>query len=204
VKLGVKKIVHVSITNPSKDSKLEYFNGKAVLEEYLINLGIPYTILRPTVLFGKEDILINNIAWMVRKFPVFAVFGNGDYRIQPIFVDDLAELAIRYGKDEKNSIIDAIGPETFKYRSLIEVIMKELGISRKIIKVSPAIGYILSKVMSFFVKDVVITKPEIEGLMSDLLYTDSKPAGSTLFSKWIKENKTILGKSYASELGRRK
>lgn len=61
-KAGVQKIVHVSITNPSKESKLEYFNGKAILEEALINSGISYSILRPTVIFGQEDILINNIA----------------------------------------------------------------------------------------------------------------------------------------------
>ena len=115
---GVQRIVHVSITNPSLDSPLEYFHGKAVLEESLKATGIPYAILRPTVLFGKEDILINNIAWMLRKFPVFGVFGNGRYRIQPIYVDDLAQLAVEQGKSRENKIINAIGPEIFTYREL--------------------------------------------------------------------------------------
>ena len=91
---GVERIVHVSITNPSADSPLEYFRGKAQLEAALKQSGMSYAILRPTVLFGKEDILINNIAWMLRRFPVFGVFGRGDYRMQPIYVDDLAQLAV--------------------------------------------------------------------------------------------------------------
>ena len=115
---GVKRIIHVSITNPDKNSPLEYFSGKAILEEALINSGISYTILRPTVIFGKEDILINNIAWIIRKFPIFGVFGDGEYRIQPIYVDDLAELAVSEGEKTDNKIIDAIGPETFTYKEL--------------------------------------------------------------------------------------
>ena len=64
----VRRIVHVSITNPDLDSKLPYFRGKAELEELLPSLAPSYCILRPTVLFGKEDVLINNIAWALRRF----------------------------------------------------------------------------------------------------------------------------------------
>ena len=98
---GVQRIVHVSITNPSEDSELEYFSGKAQLEKALIASGISYAILRPTVLFGKEDILINNIAWLLRKFPVFGIFGDGRYRLQPIYVDDLAQLAVEQGQESE-------------------------------------------------------------------------------------------------------
>ena len=90
---GVERIVHVSITNPSEDSPLEYFSGKARLERALIESGPSYAVLRPTVLFGKEDILVNNIAWALRRLPVFGVFGDGQYKLQPIYVDDLAEIA---------------------------------------------------------------------------------------------------------------
>lgn len=93
-KAGVERIVHVSITNPSSETGLEYFQGKAVLEKALIKSGISYSILRPAVLFGKEDILINNIAWVLRRFPVFGVFGDGNYGIQPIYIDDFANLAV--------------------------------------------------------------------------------------------------------------
>ncbi len=116
---GVRRIVHVSITNPAEDSPLEYFSGKARLERALIESGLSYAILRPTVLFGKEDILINNIAWALRHLPVFGVFGDGRYRLQPIYVDDLAELAVRWGDATENVIVNAIGPETFTYRELV-------------------------------------------------------------------------------------
>lgn len=59
---GVRRIVHISITNPSETSPLEYFSGKAKLENMVKESGISYAILRPAVLFGKESILINNIA----------------------------------------------------------------------------------------------------------------------------------------------
>ena len=87
---GVGRVVHLSIANPSEDSPLEYFRCKARLERALRESGLSYAILRPTVLFGGQDILINNIAWMLRRLPVLGVFGDGRYRLQPIYVDDLA------------------------------------------------------------------------------------------------------------------
>ncbi|GCC10284.1 hypothetical protein IPdc08_00307 [archaeon] len=203
-KAGVKRIVHISITNPSKDSDLEYFSGKAILEEALIESGISYTILRPTVLFGKEDILINNIAWMLRKSPVFCVFGDGNYRLQPIYVDDLARLAVEHGTETKNQIIDAIGPETFTYRNLIIEIGKIIGKKRPIISIPDTVGYSLGWIIGKMVGDITITREEIEGLKADLLYTDSQPAGSTRLTDWARENASTLGIRYTSELARRK
>ncbi len=201
---GVERIVHVSITNPSLDSHLEYFSGKAQLEAALQNLGVSHAILRPTVLFGKEDILINNIAWMLRKFPLFGVFGNGRYRLQPIYVDDLAQLAVEQGQQRENVIIDAIGPETFTYRKLVETIGKIIGKKRPILSIPPWLGYAVGWFVGRFVNDVVVTRPEIEGLMADLLYVDSPPAGPTRLTDWAREHATELGRRYASELGRRR
>jgi NADH dehydrogenase len=124
---GVSRIVHVSITNPDAHSPLAYFSGKARLEQALIESGLSYAILRPTVLFGKEDILINNIAWVLRHLPVFGVFGDGAYRLQPIYVDDFARLAVELGAWADNTIIDAIGPETFTYRELVQTLGLIIG-----------------------------------------------------------------------------
>lgn len=201
---GVERIVHVSITNPSTDSHLEYFSGKAKLEQALKDSGISYAILRPTVLFGKEDILINNIAWALRKLPVFGVFGDGRYRLQPIYVDDLAALSVEQGESRENAIIDAIGPETFTYKGLVETIGEIIGKKRPIISVSPAIGYMAGLVTGKLVGDVMITREEIEGLMADLLYTESPPAGQTKLTDWAKKHAATLGKNYTSELARRK
>lgn len=201
---GVERVVHVSITNPSKDSHLEYFAGKAELEHALIESGISYAILRPTVLFGKEDILINNIAWLLRRLPVFGVFGDGQYRLQPIYVGDLAKLAVEQSENEENRIIDAIGPETFTFRELVQRIGKIIGKPRPILRAPPGIGYRFAKILGVWKRDVVITREEIDGLMSGLLYADSPPAGETRLTDWAKEHADTLGRRYASELARRR
>lgn len=201
---GVKRIVHVSITNPIEDSHLEYFSGKARLERELRHTDLSYSILRPAVLFGKEDILINNIAWALRKFPVFGVFGDGQYRLQPIYVDDLAEIAVEEGKRTENRIINCIGPETFTYRGIVQEIAEIIAKRRSIISVSPRTGYIAGKIIGKLVNDVFITREEIEGLMSDLLYVDTEPAGKTKLTEWAQMHAGSLGVRYASELARRR
>lgn len=201
---GIKRIVHISITNPSLDSPLEYFSGKARLEKSLIESGTSYAILRPTVLFGKEDILINNIAWGLRHLPVFGVFGDGEYKMQPIYVDDLADLAIRHGREDKNLIIDAIGPETFTYRGLVIKIGEIIGKRRPVVPVPPFLGYIAGWVIGRIVNDVMITKEEIKGLMDNLLYVESPPAGSTKLTEWAQKHADTLGLKYTSELARRR
>jgi NADH dehydrogenase len=201
---GVPRVVHTSITNPSEDSPLEYFKGKAVLERALKESGLSYAILRPNVLFGHEDILINNIAWTLRRLPVFGVFGGGQYRLQPLHVDDFAALAVEQGKERSNRVIDAIGPETFTYRRLVEEIAAIIGVHRPIVSVPPAIGYAVGAVLGKLVGDVMITRDEVEGLMADLLVTNSPPAGTTRLTDWAREHADTLGKHYASELARRR
>jgi NADH dehydrogenase len=200
---GVARIMHVSITNPCLDSHLEYFSGKARLERALIDSGISYAILRPTVLFGREDVLVNNIAWTLRHLPLFGVFGHGRYRLQPIYVEDLADLAVAQGEARENTIINAIGPETFTYRELVHAIGAIIGKRRPVISVPPAIGYMAGAVMGRLLKDVMITREEIEGLMADLLHVDAPPAGTTRLTDWAREHAATLGLKYTSELARR-
>jgi uncharacterized protein YbjT (DUF2867 family) len=196
-------VVHISITNPSENSPLPYFSGKARLERGLIESGLSYAILRPAVLFGKEDILINNIAWTLRHLPVFGVFGDGAYRLQPIYVDDLAELAVKQGQEQSDRIIDAIGPETFTYRELVQTIGKIIGKDRPVISVSPTIGYWSGWLIGKLMGDVLITRDEITGLMENLLYTSSTPTAETKLTDWGRKHATTLGLHYASELRRR-
>jgi uncharacterized protein YbjT (DUF2867 family) len=200
---GVKRIVHISITNPAEASPLEYFSGKAKLEKALIASGMSYAILRPTVLFGQEDILINNIAWVLRHLPVFGVFGSGCYQVQPIYVEDLADLAVQCGARQDNVIIEAIGPETFTYRELVATIGRRIGVRRPIVSVPPQIGYWTGQLISSLVGDVIITREEIDGLMANLLYVDAPPAGATKLSEWTSNHAATLGRRYTSELVRR-
>ena len=200
---GVRRVVHVSITNPSAASPLEYFAGKAQLEGALQQSGLEYSILRPTVLFGREDILINNIAWALRRFPVFAVFGDGAYRLQPIGVEDLAALAVAEGGGDGNNLINAIGPETFTYQALVQAVGEAIGKRRRIVHVSPGVGYAASRLIGWSVGDIFITREEIKGLMAGLLYVDAPPAGNTRLTDWMRAHAETLGRKYASELGRR-
>jgi nucleoside-diphosphate-sugar epimerase len=200
---GVERIVHVSITNPSAEFNLEYFSGKAELEEALINSGLSYAILRPAVLFGREDVLINNIAWTLRHLPVFGVFGDGRYGIQPIHVDDLAQLAVAQGESQDNVIINAIGPESFTFKGLVAEIGRIIGQERPIISLPPRLAYAATRVVGWFVGDVFLTWEEVQGLMAGTLAVDAPPAGQTKLTDWAKKHAATLGKQYTSELARR-
>ena len=201
---AVERVVHVSITNPSEESPFEYFRGKARLERALRESGLSYAILRPAVLFGGNDILINNIAWLLRVLPVFAVFGDGRYRLQPIHVDDLARLAVEQGSEGENVVIDAIGPETFRYRELVEMLGAAIGCRRPIFSAPVPVGRVVAGIAGWWLKDVVITRDEIEGLMADLLCVESPPAGTVRLSEWARRHADQLGRRYASELKRRR
>lgn len=201
---GVRRIVHISITNPSEDSAFEYFRGKARLERALGELGLSYAILRPAVLFGGEDILINNIAWMLRHLPVFGVFGDGLYKLQPIHVEDLAALAVQHARGTDNVVVDAIGPETFVYRDLVQTIAEAIGVHKRIMSIAPWQGLAASKALARITGDVLITRDEIGGLMAGLLATDSAPAGTMRLSDWARANAETLGRHYHSELARRR
>ena len=201
---GVGRVVHVSITNPSEDSSLPYFKGKARLERALQESGLPHSILRPAILFGREDILINNIAWALRRLPVVGVFGRGDYRIQPIYVDDFAALAISESKQTDNRVVDAIGPETFTFRGLVEEIGRIIEKPRPIVSVHPAFAHLVASVIGRVVNDVFLTREEIDGLMAGLLCTSSRPTGETKLTDWARENACSLGTRYSSELARRR
>lgn len=200
---GVERIVHVSITNPSLDSPFEYFRGKAELERELMSLGVSYAILRPAVFFGNRDILINNISWVLRHFPVFGLFGDGSYGIQPIHVEDFAALAIQAGQGEENRIMDAVGPESFSFRELVTMLGEILGCRRPLVSLQPWLGLLSGKMMGLATGDVVITREEIGGLMAGFLAVDSKPLGTTRLTDWARKHRDTLGKHYASELARR-
>ena len=199
---GVRRVVHVSITNPSLDSPLPYFRGKAENELAVVQSGMSYAILRPTVLFGAEDILINNIAFLLRRFPIFFVAGTGSYRLQPIYVDDLAELVVRAVYRDDDTLTDAVGPETFTFRELVSLIGMTIGRARPLLPVPPALLLLAARFLSLLLGDVLLTRHEIEGLMAGLLVSAAPPLGETRLSDWLQENRLTVGKRYASELMR--
>jgi len=199
---GVKRVVHVSITNPSSDSPLPYFAGKAALERDLAASGLSHAILRPAVLFGGRDVLINNIAWILRRSPVIAVAGDGRYGIQPIHVEDMARLAVEAGEGRSNTAIDAVGPEVFEFSDLVRLIAVALGRRVRIWKVPRWALSLMAKAMRPFVGDVVLTRDEIDGLAAGLLVSAGRPTGTVELSRWLQEEGARLGLKWANELGR--
>jgi NADH dehydrogenase len=198
----VTRIVHVSIANPSIDSPLPYYRGKALVEQALAASGVPYSIVRPTWFFGGRDILPNNIAWVVRHMPVFIVPGDGRYLVQPIHVDDFAQICLRAARGDTDAITDAAGPDRMTYERLVRAVRDALGRRTPILHAPPAVVAALSRALGVVVRDVVLTADEIRGLTAGLLVSHQPALGRVSFLEWLQENSTTLGRAYANELDR--
>jgi NADH dehydrogenase len=198
---GVERVVHVSITNPLIDSPLPYFRGKAENERALRESGLSYAILRPAVFFGGRDVLINNIAWLLRRLPVFGV-APGAYRIQPIHVEDMAQLAAAQGERRDEVVLDAVGPETFEFQDLVRLVRQAVGSRSLIAPVPRWLLIAVSRLVGSMVRDVVLTRDEVKGLTANLLVSRNPPTASTRFSDWLSANAQQLGVEWASELNR--
>ncbi len=199
---GLHRIVHLSVSNPSEQSRLPYFRGKVLIERAIMESGLSYAIIRPTVIFGPEDILINNIAWLLRRLPVFALPGGGNYRLQPVFVEDLAEMAVGLAQQNRNLVVDAVGPEILSFAQCVRLIAAAINSRAAIIHVSPYLMHLFSLLIGPLLGDVLLTRNEIAGLMANLLISHGPVTAPTRFSDWLKHHAHSLGRRYACELDR--
>ncbi len=200
---GVKRIVHISIANPSADSHLPYYWGKAANEKAVTESGMSYAILRPTVLVGGgEDVLINNIAFLLRHFPFFFIPSDGMYGIQPVYIEDLADLAVEGVYSRENYVIDAVGPDSYTFKDLVKLVGEKVGAKRPLISVPPRLALLAAQFLSLFVSDVILTPEEVDGLMANLLVSKEPARGKTYFKDWLSDNRDKVGMKYASELKR--
>jgi NADH dehydrogenase len=201
---GVRRIVHVSITHPDERSPLPYFRGKAIVERAIRESSLSHAILRPAVLFGHGDVLINNIAWLLRRLPVFAGPSSGEYGLRPIHVDDLARLAVREGtaSDAVNSTIDAVGPEQVTFNQLVVMLKNAVRSRSLILHLPPRVALAFSRIAGVAVRDVMLTSDEVDGLLAGLLESPGPPAGSIRLSDWLRDNGDSIGRRYASEVAR--
>jgi uncharacterized protein YbjT (DUF2867 family) len=199
---GVQKIVHISITHPSANSPWPYFRGKALVERALAEAEIPYAVLRPAILFGGDGVLLNNIAWLLRHLPVFAVGGRGDYRIRGIHVDDLAELCVRKGAERHDSVTDAVGPERPTFVDLVTSIRDAIGSHARIVQVPGVVVPALSLLVGLALHDVLLTSDEYGAMAAGLADTEGPATGTTALSEWLVEHRDDLGRRYANELER--
>jgi nucleoside-diphosphate-sugar epimerase len=200
---GVARIVHVSIANPSLESTLPYYRGKALVELALAEVGVPYSVVRPTLVFGGDrDVLVNNIAWILRRMPVFALPGSGDYSVQPVHVDDLARICEQSSQVHGDVIVDAAGPETVTFAELVRAVRSAVRAYAPILHLPPAVMIAASRALGLLVHDVVLTADEISGLTAGLLVSHDAPLGEISFSDWLDESADAIGSVYANELQR--
>ena len=199
---GVGRIVYFSVTNPSSESELPYFRGKAQVEDMLKGLGVPYAIIRPTLVFGVGDLLLNNMAWALRRFPVFPVYGNGDYSVQPVYVEDLASQAVEAGSQSENSVSGPAASATFSFEALLRLLASSMGVRRWFLHTPPRVGLALTGLVGVLMRDMALTHDEVDGLMAGLLTSAEPPTGTTRLRDWLAENGDCLGRRYVSELRR--
>jgi NADH dehydrogenase len=199
---GVERIVHVSITHPSISSRYSYFRGKAYVERALAEVGVPYAVLRPAILFGGDGVLINNIAWLLRHLPVFGVGGKGDYRIRPIHIDDLATLAVAAGAERTDTVVDAVGPDRPTFLELVGLIRETVGSRSLIVRVPGFAVPALASMLGLLLRDVLLTSDEFRAMADGMADTDGPATGSTSVSDWVREHADSLGRSYANEIER--
>jgi nucleoside-diphosphate-sugar epimerase len=201
---GVRRVVHVSITHADDPaaSRYSYFRGKAAVEEHLRSVGLPYAIVRPAILFGGDGVLINNIAWLLRHLPVFAIGGDGSYRVRPIHVDDLARLVLDLGGRSDSVTVDAVGPQSLTFREIVTAIRAATG-SRAVIVSSPAQAIPpLSRVLGLVLRDTLLTSDEYYAMVAGLADSDAPATGTVELTDWIASHGDDLGRSYANEITR--
>jgi uncharacterized protein YbjT (DUF2867 family) len=200
---GVRRIVHVSIANPAADSPSPYYRGKAAVEELVRSSGIRHAIVRPTVIYGRGDVLVNNIAWMLRNSPVFGFPGDGSYGIQPVFIDDHARLLVEAGTAGNGSVeMDAVGPDVFEFREMVRTIKQAVGAHCMLVGLPPALALAGAGVFGMLLRDVVLTRNEVQELMAGVLVSRGPATCPTSFTSWLRQEAPTLGRAWASELGR--
>lgn len=201
-KAGIKRIVHVSITKADEAPYLPYFAGKAEVEAALRESGVSYAIVRPTVIYGREDVLINNIAWLLRRIPIFVFAGSGDYRVRPVHVEEVARICVEAAKSSEDVTIDAVGPETMTFEEMVRVIRKAVGSHSVIVHAPPWVLLTISRFLSVVLRDELMSAGELRGLMDELVATDGPSTGEASFTQWVASHSDTLGSSYVSEMKR--
>ncbi len=199
---GVRRVVHLSVTHASPDSPLPYFRGKGIAERLVRDSGLSYAILRPALVFGAGDILLNNIAWFLRRSPVFGVPGDGRYRVQPVAADDLAAAVVAAGAGQDDTEADVVGPDNLTFMELVTRIRDAVGGSRWIVPAPAGLVLLATRIAGHAMGDVVLTPHEIAGLRANLLTSDTSSAGWRTFGDWLRTAGPRLGLHYESELAR--
>jgi nucleoside-diphosphate-sugar epimerase len=199
---GVRRVVHISVANSSPTSPYPYFQGKARGEEALRETGLSHAIIRPALVYGPGDIVVNNLAWVLRHAPVFLVPGDGRYEVQPVSVHDVARLCAEAGAREDDTAFDAAGPERLAFLDFVRLI-KTHAHGRAWIRTAPvAVAHTAGALAGLALRDVIATRDELDATVAGLLSSQEPPLGRDRLRDWLEENGETLGRTYASDLKR--
>jgi NADH dehydrogenase len=206
---GIARIVYVSILHADTGSRYPYFSGKGEVEAHLAATGVPYAIARPSILFGASaghgiaaSVLVNNIAWLLRRLPAFGIGDGGGYRVRPIHVDDLARLCVELSGRDGNVTVDAVGPDAPTFREMVGAIRAATG-SRSLLV--PVPGWLIppaAAVLGAALRDVLLTAEEYQAMADGLATSDAAASGTASLMDWIAGHGDELGRVYANELDR--
>jgi uncharacterized protein YbjT (DUF2867 family) len=198
---GIRRVVHLSVSNPSEGSPFPYFSGKAHAELAVKESGLTYAIVRPTLVFGGGDILLSNVAFLLRRAPLFLVLRGG-YEVQPVSVLDTARIAVAHGLGTDDVVVDAAGPEQLPFVALVRELATAVGSRARVREVGRRAVLVSSRIAGSVLRDVLLTPDELDSLAAGLLVSSEPPLGDDRLSVWLADNAETLGRSYTSELAR--
>jgi NADH dehydrogenase len=136
---GIKKIIFISGLGVSKNNQSDYFISKYNAEREIINSGLDYTIFRASYIMGKTDYLTKALSMQMKRGTI-SIPGSGKYRLQPIFVLDVAKIILEAVLEKKFSkkIIDLVGPQKISFEDFVKLFAKNTGVKIKKINLDDA------------------------------------------------------------------
>ncbi len=197
--VGVRRIVHVSITHPDLESPYPYFRGKAMVEQDLVASGVPYAIARPAFLFGARPVLINNMAWACRHLPLVPVGDGGRYIVRGIHVNDLAALCADLADGPAGTVLDAVGPDRITFRELLEQVRDVVSPRTAIVSVPGRMLTAAADMLALVLRDQILTRDEYQAMAAGLADSQGTTTGSTRFTDWIHQAGPGLGHQYIND-----
>ncbi len=145
---------------------------------------------------------MNNMARVLWRLGLVPVFRRGGYQVQPVYTGDLAAKAVEAGSQSEISVADAAGPDTFSFEGQLRLLASSMGVRRWFLHTPARVGLSLTGLVGLLMRDMALTRDEVDGLMAGLLASDEPPTGTTRLTDWLAENGDGLGRRYVSELRR--
>jgi len=161
---GVKRVIHVSALGAAPDAPSRYLRSKAAGEAALMNAPLDLVVLRPSVMFGERDHLMNRFAALQRVFPVIPLAG-ALARLQPVWVEDVAAAIIRSLELRRGGeIIECVGPAVYTLRELVELAGRWSGRPRRVVPLPDALGRLQALLLELLPGEPLMSRDNLDSL----------------------------------------